>query len=99
MDPDQTAPKRSSLIWVHTVCKNDFKNHKQMTKQTTIVVTGALRVNILSSRLNSPIHSYSGMAGISVHDYDIAPFSFLLAIRYSLFFVGIHYENMPIQIH
>ena len=35
MDPDQTAPK---------VCKNDFKNHKQMTKQTTIVVTGALRV-------------------------------------------------------
>ena len=32
------------LLWVHTVCKNDFKNHKQMTKQTTIVVTGALRV-------------------------------------------------------
>ena len=28
VDPDQTAPKgavwRSSLIWVHTVCKNDF---------------------------------------------------------------------------
>ena len=42
MDPDQTAP----LIWVHTVCRNDFKNHKQMTKQTTIVVTGALRVKV-----------------------------------------------------
>ena len=23
MDPDQTAP---SLIWVHTVCKNDLKS-------------------------------------------------------------------------
>ena len=33
-----------SLIWVHTVCKNDFYNQKQMTKQTTTVVTGALRV-------------------------------------------------------
>ena len=41
MEPDQTAP---SLIWVHTVCKNDFNNHKQMTKQTTIVVIGRLRV-------------------------------------------------------
>ena len=44
MDPDQTAP-RSSLIWVHTVCKNDFKDHKQTTKQTTIVSIGTLRVN------------------------------------------------------
>ena len=35
MDPDQTAP----------VCKNDFKNHKQMTKQMTTVVIGSLRVN------------------------------------------------------
>ena len=43
VDPDQTALE-SSLIWVHTVCKNDFKNHKQMTKQTTIVVIGSLRV-------------------------------------------------------
>ena len=40
---------RSSLIWVHTVCKNDFLNHKQMTKQTTIVVIGSLRVhNVVS---------------------------------------------------
>ena len=30
VDPDLTA--RSSLIWVHTVCKNDFWNHKQMAK-------------------------------------------------------------------
>ena len=36
--------KRSSLIWVNTVCKNDFKNDKQMTKQTTIFVIGSLRV-------------------------------------------------------
>ena len=35
---------RSSLIWVHTVCRNDFQNHKQKTKQTTIVVIGALRI-------------------------------------------------------
>ena len=36
VDPDQTAPRgRSSLIWVHTVCKKDLKNHKQMTKQMT----------------------------------------------------------------
>ena len=34
----------SSLIWVHTVCKNDFENHKQMTKQTTVVVIGSLRL-------------------------------------------------------
>ena len=34
-------------IWVHTVCKNDFLNHKQMTNQTTIVVIGALRVKFL----------------------------------------------------
>ena len=26
VDPDQTAPKRSSLIWVHTVCRNDLKS-------------------------------------------------------------------------
>ena len=45
VDLDQTAP-RSSLIWVHTVCRNDFQNHKQMTKQTTIVVIGSLRVKI-----------------------------------------------------
>ena len=44
VDPDQTAP---SLIWVHTVCKNDFKNQKQMAKQT-IVVIGSLRVKYAS---------------------------------------------------
>ena len=37
----------SSLIWVHTVCKNDFYNHKQMTKQTTIVVIGSLRIKLI----------------------------------------------------
>ena len=33
-----------TLISVHTVCKNDFQNHKQMTKQMTIVMIGSLRV-------------------------------------------------------
>ena len=41
MDPDQT---RSSLTWVLTVCKTDFKNYKQMTNQMTIVVTGNVKV-------------------------------------------------------
>ena len=27
-----------------SVCKNDFQNHKQMTKQLTVVVIGSLRV-------------------------------------------------------
>ena len=38
MDPDQTAP----------VCKNDFENQKQVTKQTTVVVIGSLKVNSFS---------------------------------------------------
>ena len=38
-------PDRLLLIWVHTVCKDDFENHKQMKKQTTIVVIGSLRVD------------------------------------------------------
>ena len=40
VDPDQT------------VCKNDFQNHKQMTKQTTIVVIGSLRVKTNSCHGN-----------------------------------------------
>ena len=48
VDPDQTAP---TLIWVHTVYKNDFKSHKQMTKQTTIVVIGSLRVKMTFSNI------------------------------------------------
>ena len=43
----QCGPWSDCLIWVHTVCNNDFENHKQMTKQKTIVVTGALRVLLL----------------------------------------------------
>ena len=42
------------LLKEHTACKNDFKNHKQMTKQTTIVVIGALRVKKIS------VHVYTG---------------------------------------
>ena len=43
VDPDQTAPKG----------KNDFENHKLMTKQTTILVTGALRVKFQLASINS----------------------------------------------
>ena len=44
--PRSDCSQRSSLIWVHTVCKNDFQNHKQMIKQTTTVVIGSLRVMV-----------------------------------------------------
>ena len=44
VDPDQTAPKGAVWSGSTLFAKNDFKNHKQMTKQTTMVVTGALRV-------------------------------------------------------
>ena len=51
MDPEKTAPRGAVSSGVHTVCNNDFYNHKQMTKQTTkqttIVVTGSLRVKII----------------------------------------------------
>ena len=50
-DPDQ----------VHTVRKNNFQNHKQMTKQMTVVVIGSLRVKFfiwwtsrISGKLSSP---------------------------------------------
>ena len=42
-----------TLIRVHTVCKNDFYNHKQMTKQMTIVVIGSLRVNAIEKHCSS----------------------------------------------
>ena len=41
---------------VHTVCKNEFKNHKQMTKQTTIVVIGSLRVNAMLECAVTKVH-------------------------------------------
>ena len=44
-------------MWVHTVCKNDFKSHKQMTKQTTIVVIGSLRVKPVLLARNLALHS------------------------------------------
>ena len=43
-DPDQTAPRGAVWSGSTLFAKNDFKNHKQMTKQTTIVVIGSLRV-------------------------------------------------------
>ena len=47
VDPDQTAPRGAvwsgSTLW-----------HKQMTKQTTIVVIGSLRVKTILTELLSP---------------------------------------------
>ena len=39
VDPDQTAPR--GAVWSGSTL---FANHKQTTKQTTIVVIGSLRV-------------------------------------------------------
>ena len=48
MDPDQTAPKEQSDLGPRCL-ENGFYNHKQTTKQTTIVVTGALRDKVLQT--------------------------------------------------
>ena len=44
VDPDQTAPRGAVWSGSTLLAKMTFKNHKQMTKQTTIVVIGSLRV-------------------------------------------------------
>ena len=44
VDPNQTAPGGAVLSGPTLFAKMTFKNHKQMTKQTTIVVIGSLRV-------------------------------------------------------
>ena len=41
MDPDKTAPRSGSTFFAKLTL-----NHKQMTKQTTIVVIGSLKVNM-----------------------------------------------------
>ena len=41
---------------LHTVCKNYLLNHKQMTKQMTIVVIGSLRVNSKYSSMTNLSH-------------------------------------------
>ena len=46
MDPNQTAPKGAVLSGSTLFAKMIFLNHKQMTKQTTIIMIGVLRVNI-----------------------------------------------------
>ena len=45
VDPDQTAPKGAVWSGSTLFAKMTFLNHKQTTKQTTIVVIGSLRVN------------------------------------------------------
>ena len=44
VDPDQIAPRGAVWSGSTLFAKNDFKNHKQMRKQTTIVVLGSLNV-------------------------------------------------------
>ena len=46
VDPDQTAPLGAVWSGSTLFAEMAFKNHKQMTKQTTVVVIGALRVKI-----------------------------------------------------
>ena len=50
VDTDQTAPKGAVWSGSTLFAKMTFKNHKQMTKQTTIVVTGAIRVKTSKGR-------------------------------------------------
>ena len=45
VDPNQTAPKGAADLGSHCLQKW-LLNHKQMTKQTTIVVIGGLRVKV-----------------------------------------------------
>ena len=49
VDPDQNAPKEQPDLGPHCLQK---WNHKQMRKQMTIVVIGALRVNVTSRKNN-----------------------------------------------
>ena len=55
MDPDQTAPRGAVLSGSTLFAKSDCKNHKQMTKQMTIVVIGSLRVKLLDLLTNHMI--------------------------------------------
>ena len=48
VDPDQTAPKGAVWSGSTMFAEMTFINHKQATKQTTIVVIGSLRVNFFS---------------------------------------------------
>ena len=55
VNPDQTAPEGAVWSGSTLFAEMTFKNHKQMTKQTTIVVIGSLRVS--SNRLILlPVH-------------------------------------------
>ena len=53
-DPNQTAPGGAVRSGSTLFAKITFKNHKQMTKQTTIVVIGSLRVNVVLHLLQIP---------------------------------------------
>ena len=43
--PRSGCSKRSSLIWVYTVCQWGFETSQRNRKQTTFIVIGAFRVN------------------------------------------------------
>ena len=45
MNPDQAAPFRSILIWIHIVCIKEHKVPHEVTKQLTTVLDSGDRVN------------------------------------------------------
>ena len=45
MNPDQTAPFRSILIWIHVVCIKEPKVPHEVTKQLTTVLNSGETVN------------------------------------------------------
>ena len=49
VDPEQTAPYRSSLIWVHTICHRGFLNIAADEKSRRLLLWLALRVKVLDS--------------------------------------------------
>ena len=53
---------------MHTVCRSDFLSDQQKTKQTTIVVIGALRVNISMSVTSHLPQNFACWVKISADD-------------------------------
>ena len=45
MNPDQTAPNGSSLIWVHIICSKGYQSTQVYERTDTIFVNGRKRVN------------------------------------------------------
>ena len=76
VDPDQTAPRGAVWSGSTLFAKMTFKNHKQMTKQTTIIVIGALRVKRRTCWLWSVLQT-TNYHPVTVHIHLIASQSIL----------------------